>query len=211
MWIDKEFRELFQQLMKIAGWLFSFHGYDVLMCCRNGLEELGLISWREETGCVHIHSLTEGIEKAAVGKPSFPEPIFSILECKTPTEDVEVRLAASKMSDAFFILLLWDVLSSSIGFQIKAFQVPCKIDIYQTFAEVARVIDFLSALLDNSALWQIGISALSCRARWSHNEFYWTVSGGVLSGRSGNVTFDISCYRRKTRTMDKTLFHFSAE
>ena len=104
MWIDKEFRELFQQLMKIAGWLFSFHGYDVLMCCRNGLEELGLISWREETGCVHIHSLTEGIEKAAVGKPSFPDPIFSILECKTPTEDVEVRLAASMMSDAFYYL-----------------------------------------------------------------------------------------------------------
>ena len=44
IWVDKFQRELFSQLTEIADWLFSPQGKEVLDCCRNDLEELGIIS-----------------------------------------------------------------------------------------------------------------------------------------------------------------------
>ena len=56
--VDKCQRELFSELTEIADWLFSPRGKDVLVCCRNNLEKLGIISRREEIACIHIHALT---------------------------------------------------------------------------------------------------------------------------------------------------------
>ena len=74
--------------------------------CRNILEELGLISWREETACVHIQSYSEWSEKDALGKLSIPEQASLLIGAKTPINDVEVRLPASKMSRAIFSFLM---------------------------------------------------------------------------------------------------------
>ena len=98
VWISNEFGEIFHQLTKIADWLFSFQGCEALASCRNVLEELGLISWREETGCVHIHGLTlEGVRRMLSENHISLYKLLSSLEYKTPTPDVEVRLATSKM------------------------------------------------------------------------------------------------------------------
>ena len=44
IWIEEDCRWLFRELTKISDWLFSPHGYNVLVWCRDKLEELGLIS-----------------------------------------------------------------------------------------------------------------------------------------------------------------------
>ena len=134
----------------------------MLARCRNVLEEHGLISWREETGCVHIHGLTlKGVRRMLSENHLFLYKLLSLLEYKAPTTDVEVQLAASKISKAFFSFLMWDVLSSSIAFQPKTSQLPTKIDTSETSAEVLRVADFLSSLLNNNAISQVGMSSLS--------------------------------------------------
>ena len=113
-----------------------------------------MISWREETGCVHIHSLTlKGLRRMLSENHLFLSKLLSLLEYKTPIKDVDVRLAASEISNACFSFLMWHVISSSIAFLGKAFQIPVEIDHYQRSAEVYLVIDFLSALLDNNAMW----------------------------------------------------------
>ena len=183
MWISNDFGEIFHQLTKIADWLFSFQGCEALASCRNVLEELGLISWREETGCVHIHGLTlEGVRRMLSENHLSLYKLLSSLEYKTPTPDVEVRLATRNMSRAFFSFLTWDVLSSTIAFLHKTSQLPINIDTSETSAEILRVIDFLSPLLDNNAISQVGISALS-----KHDE-----AKMVLTGRS----MVVSCLMR---------------
>ena len=107
--------------------------------------------------CAYTRSYFEGSEKDAVGKSSFSVQA----SLYTVVRDVEVRLAASKMSKVIFSFLMWDVLSSSIAFQPKTSQLPTKIDTSETSAEVLRVADFLSSLLNNNAISQVGMSSLS--------------------------------------------------
>ena len=150
IWIEEDCRWLFRELTKISDWLFSPQGYNVLVWCRNKLEELGLISWKKETNCVHIHGLTlKGVRKMLLENHLFLPKLLSFLSWR---DTLPLSYTAERISISLFGFLMCNVLSSSAGFLSTA-------SFGQWSDEHERVFNFLSGVLDRNCFQHVAKSS----------------------------------------------------
>ena len=104
----------FQRVDEDQRLAFSPHGYNVLVWCRDKLEELGLISWKKESNCVHIHGLTlKGVREMLLENHLFLTKFLSFLSWR---DALPLSCTAERISNGLFGFLTCNVLSSAAGF-----------------------------------------------------------------------------------------------
>ena len=122
----------------------------MLVWCIDKLEELGLISWKKESNCVHIHGLTlKGVREMLLENHLFLTKLLSLFSCGATSR---ISCTAERISNSLFGFLMCNVLSSTAGFLSTG-------SFGLWFDEHQRVFDFLSGVLDQNCLQHVAKSS----------------------------------------------------